>query len=87
MEKELIKKVISDYISGTKTFCDMSIEERGIFLDLVKNGVLYDERKNAKIGLQEDRSMLQIHAKDERWYLDKDRLFSIYGVEDILEFP
>lgn len=83
MEKELIIKVIRDYISGTKTFCDMSIEERGIFLELVKNGVLYDERKNAKIGLQDDRSMLQIHAKDDQWYLDKDRLFSICGIKDI----
>ena len=84
MEKELIKKVIHDYISGTETFCEMSMEERSIFLDLVKNGVLFDERKSAKIGLQDDRSMLQIHAKDKRWYLDKERLFSIYNIKDIL---
>ncbi len=83
MDKDLIKKVIHEHTLGKKTFCDMSLEERDVFLELIKNGVLYDERKSAKIEIEEDRSKLQIREKDERWYLDKERLYTRYGIKDI----
>lgn len=84
MDKDLILLVIRGSISDKLKYKDMTIDERTVFVELIKNGVLCDERSTLKIDFDSDRSSLLNTSKETKWKLNRAMLKMKYGIESIL---
>lgn len=83
MDKVLIQTVVRGCITSTLDYADMTEEERRIFITLIKEKVLYDDRESLKVDFSSDRSELRVFDNEDAWHVDRKLLKKLYGIDSI----